>query len=1503
KLHDKQCTKDDFEDWTARKIDGKECLMGHKTTYKRRKADAKCYVGNDDNHSHEKIEDVCDCTDEDFECDQNFIYDSIMKKCVANGPEPVPPGTCKQVGDTYKGSSGYRLIPGNRCKLNSDTEWKTEPVEKSCTDYQLPFGEISHSTHEIEFINFYYFKNSKVILAITPQGNVYRSDDEGTNWKNLANGDLADAGEIIFIFMHDQSSDKAYLFSKSNLWYTGNQAASFEKLSLPLLPNNLGLPLLDFHPTEFDWLLYMGGTTCPKCHTEVYFSDNNGRSWEKIETWAEKCIFARDKNFEKRDKKDIFCSSYKNKNDKEQDELRGRPTNDNPLQLVLKKDFVKNEVLFASVVEFFVFDVYMAVATENRGQLHLYTSMNEEYGSLFKSESAGVNYSLILDDTNRNTVGNVDFEKVQGIVDGIILANVVNNTQKLNGEMKEIITKISFDDGSTWERLKIENCQGERCYLNLHGRTAIHRPGGVFSSSSAIGLLMGVGNVGSSLKPYSESDTFMSRDAGRTWLKIRNGESLYAFGDQGSIMVVVDDETLTKVLLYSLNYGNSWNRYQFSDTPVRIAQLTTTSNQSTMKFIIRGIIPSEQQNDPKWVLITVDFSSLLPKKCEINNSDNIKSDFEVFDPMVYSKNKCFLGEKVTYLRRKIDRKCKILEDLQEYENKEKCECNEYDFECDVGYWREDGKCKLLGYDHQRPDVCNNKYLAKSGYRKISKSKCEGGIDLTKDIYKSCNDTDNIDIITKLQSFDSQITDYFYFTNSNTTLIRVNKQVWKSTDQGYSWKAIEGLDNVLAMIQNPYFNNYAYFVKLSDTLYYTTDSAKTINTMSLKLNPNVLGIPVLDFHPKFPDRLIYTASEGCESIFSTDCHSVAYYTKSHGKRWTELDKYSRICTWGRDSKFTIDENLIFCESYRDKTGSQKSFSNNPLQLWSTRDFGANKNILFYNINGFITFENFMVVAELLPNQKLQLWSSMDGENFAKTQYPPYMEVQDAYTILESTTGSIILHATTSSQNNWGNIMKSNYNGTYYSLSLKDVNRDGKGFVDFEKMRGIEGIALANIVSNTNEIIIGGSVKKLQSRITFNDGGTWQPLNPPKVDSENRTYDCNGCKLHLHSYTERKNPGDSFSSSSAVGLMIGVGNVGDYLTPYLDGNTFLTRDAGVTWTEIRKGAYMYEFGGQGSVLVLVDDEAPTNHILYSFNEGKSWQKHLFTNKPIRVHDITTHPNGTQSKFLLRGRYQGNFDNEVVVYLDFTPKLLNKCLNLTNNESDFDLWTPKHPEHSGHQHDCLFGHVAKYYRRNLKRDCYIGEEFSQSKVILENCKCDEYDFECDFNYFRDKSKNNSCTLVPGTSPLNLTIQEMCANGAKVWYNGFGYRKIPISTCSGNEEAFLGEANICPSVGYSSNKWITIIIVLIVLGAIIACCMYRRRNRYSYLSQGRIRLGDPMADSQSFLSNIFESFMDIVSQILSKIPLPGSGSGNRYRYRPVPQDDHQEVLLNDYDIDNQEL
>jgi len=69
-------------------------------------------------------------------------------------------------------------------------------------------------------------------------------------------------------------------------------------------------------------------------------------------------------------------------------------------------------------------------------------------------------------------------------------------------------------------------------------------------------------------------------------------------------------------------------------------------------------------------------------------------------------------------------------------------------------------------------------------------------------------------------------------------------------------------------------------------------------------------------------------------------------------------------------------------------------------------------------------------------------------------------------------------------------------------------------------------------------------------------------------------------------------------------MGVGSVGSTLAPYDESNTYMSTDAGLTWTMVHEGPYLYEFGDSGSIIVVVDDEQVTDTILYSTDMGQTW-----------------------------------------------------------------------------------------------------------------------------------------------------------------------------------------------------------------------------------------------------------------------------------------------------------
>ena len=69
-------------------------------------------------------------------------------------------------------------------------------------------------------------------------------------------------------------------------------------------------------------------------------------------------------------------------------------------------------------------------------------------------------------------------------------------------------------------------------------------------------------------------------------------------------------------------------------------------------------------------------------------------------------------------------------------------------------------------------------------------------------------------------------------------------------------------------------------------------------------------------------------------------------------------------------------------------------------------------------------------------------------------------------------------------------------------------------------------------------------------------------------------------------------------------MGVGSIGDYLKPYEECDTFLSVDAGTTWQMIHPDAHKYEFGDSGSVMVIINDEEPTEEVYYSMDFGQTW-----------------------------------------------------------------------------------------------------------------------------------------------------------------------------------------------------------------------------------------------------------------------------------------------------------
>jgi hypothetical protein len=1115
-------------------------------------------------------------------------------------------------------------------------------------------------------------------------------------------------------------------------------------------------------------------------------------------------------------------------------------------------------------------DAYTILESTNYSiQVDVQTSRTATVGTLFTSNSNGTYFTKNIEHTNRNRMGYVDFEKISNI-QGIVIVNTVENFEEVENPLrkKKLKSQISFDDGRTFETIKA----GDKD-LHLHSVTNLHNSGRVFSSP-APGLVMGVGNTGKYLKDYADGDLYVSDDAGLTWRLALKEAHKYEFGDQGSVLVAVFDEGETDTIMYSLKHGqpDTWEELKL-DYKFRAHELTTLPDSTSLQFII--VADRRGEKGRETVVIHVDFSKLL-KKCG-------KDDFEDWLARVDEDGKpiCVMGQEQSFRRRKPNAKCFVGEEFKDPVPKFKpCKCDAIrDYECDFNFEPQgvgkDKKCEPATALTPPEGECEGdeeEYEGSSGWRKIPGNQCEGKTDKDKTIKRPCSETKKPvksgKITNELTRFKGQFfRDYYYLEKGEHTsdkssdddetvvMLTSERESFVTHDHGKSWSpAVD--EEVIAIYPHQYNTDYVYFVTPSKTVYYSKDRAKkgSIHHFETPRRPTLeSNRQFLSFHPEESDWLIWMGGEDCKDGEKEACHSVAYASTKNGHDWDEMLPYVKKCSWmWREEGRHVKDKLVFCEQYENEEKGSK------LQLLSSEDLFEHKEVVFPSVVAFATMSEFIIVASKAKDEKsLQVDVSLDGKNFAEAKFPPKFDVdhQQAYTVLDSSTHAIFLHVTVNPlrDQEYGTILKSNSNGTSYVLSLNNVNRNTDGYVDFEKMQGIEGVALANIVANKDEVD-GGSKKKIKTVITHNDGADWLALKAPEKDSEGNKWGCDigklkECSLHLHGYTERGDPRETFSSPSAVGVMMAVGNVGDYLGTIGEASTFMTTDAGITWKEAKKGSYIWEYGDQGSVIVIVRRGEDTNHIYYTKDNGDNWTIYQFADKAIRVDAITTLPSDTSLNFLLWGKDGREL---VTVNIDFSG-LFDKQCELDEKEpekGDYYLWTPEHPMLKDDKR-CLFGHVAQYHRKRTDRNCYNGRKLDHLHNIERNCSCTRRDFECDYNY--ERRPDGSCVAISGL-PLPDPKAVCNQKGVREYWPITGYRKIPISTCVGGAEMeHLGEPKPCDGYEDEFQKrhgvggfviFLSVVIPFAVAGSIGWWVWRNWDGKF-----GRIRLGEASDSEQPWV------------------------------------------------------
>lgn len=1372
--------------------------------------------------------------------------------------------------------------------------------------------------------NVLQFEDTSRVLVQSEHG-VYLSKDSGKNWEKIeleteGDGDINIIGIQEFEFV----PKAAMIYTESGRqFYTFDSGETWKYFDLPI--SNVMLANARFNYVNNDYILFEFVSIKDAHLSDQVFYSKDGLKTPPVKSKLENignCWFTKSNPyFKEGHDANIVCIQ------------KGEEENSNMQNIISTTDFFETIEEFSDatfrntwVMNFEVVKSFILLIVSSDRYLSdstvLYTSKDGEtfYRAFFETEGSHWRYS-VLDSTEnalyvsvsggslgamqtdifrsdsegryfrkifKNVFSNILFmsqvSKVK-MLDGVWIASHIDKDTPMQKSSKSMIT---YDDGETWSYLNITDspsCNNDdECSLHISWLT--DRSGsGSFDTGDTPGILVGVGNVGKYLEQNFENfKTFLSRDGGLTWKKVSDSPSVFAFGDVGNIIVLfpIDPNMSNKdfhsnvdYFTYSLDQGETWTEAKIGQNFLPFSFVNNVDD-TDKTFVLFGGNGSNKED----IVYSIDFSSAFDKTC---TDDDMEEWLARVDPIT-NKQVCVFGHSEKFKRRKIDAKCFVnrnYDDLKVIE--EPCTCAIKDSECNSGFVLDkDGECQpvlaLLAH------FCGSETTVKlSKRRMIPGNLCSGGYvppvdDYTLDCKAANDEKEKNNIEAKFGSFKEHIY-YYQYLDKNVTkdvvqdetliVITASRQAYISFDSN-KFDLINDKSFVY-VFTNQFWPDSVYLITDEGEIYGSKDRGRNFfHTVSPHVS-NGYSSYSMNFDKKSQDTYLLVSNINCDA--ANNCDSYVSITEDNGVTFNDLIENANNCVFAEsvfdESMYDYSSTEIIC--------SQKVENQSYLKLISSVDgFASPPKELFEKIIGFATSGKYMIVASLNDEESLNAYVSVDGNTFAPVKFPHDVEVkvQTAYTILDVNSDQLFMHLTTfdNPDHEFGALLKANYNGTLFTTVINNVNRNKDAFVDFESVQTLEGLSIVNVIINPEEVRQGAE-KKLVSKISHSDGATWSLLPPPVKDINGKRINCKGCGLHLHSYTERLDPmRDSFSSGSAVGMMFGLGNIGNVLTPLNDENNgvglYFTKDAGITWKEIAKGHYIWEFGDQGTILVIAQTLVEVDVIKYSLDLGETWTEYKFTNgdKKYLIEDLATVPSDNSLKFILI--IKDEHSSNSIVCLDFSSMYYRQCDLPEDTEksvgNDFEYFTPKHPSLKS---NCLFGHEKKYLRRKSDAHCFVGRApLNVKSTIVRDCECTREDFECDYNF--ELSIDGTCRLVAGLE--GLKGDEVCSNEeVNEWWEPTGYRKLELSTCEGGLSLDKWKSHPCPgkeaeNVRIGGLSMFGIIFIPLLAFAIALTVVYERGIRRN---GGFSRIGEIRLDEGDNLQLVEENRLDKVINTVIKV------------------------------------
>lgn len=365
-----------------------------------------------------------------------------------------------------------------------------------------------------------------------------------------------------------------------------------------------------------------------------------------------------------------------------------------------------------------------------------------------------------------------------------------------------------------------------------------------------------------------------------------------------------------------------------------------------------------------------------------------------------------------------------------------------------------------------------------------------------------------------------------------------------------------------------------------------------------------------------------------------------------------------------------------------------------------------------------------------------------------------------------------------------------NSTWHDSWLHHLSEEA--FADLYKVEGLSGIYIASQVTEKPEDSNLGP-QHLVSRITFDHGGSWHPINVPERDIEGQRITCpisQNCSLHLSQrfsqlYPETRSV-SILTSKSAPGIIVATGVLGRSLKGHF--GVYISTDAGFTWRQALRDLYFFNMGDHGGILAAVKYykmRGETRHVLFSTDEGENWMRTNFTNEDVRLYGLMTEPGENTTIFTMFGSAP-SAHQWIIIKLDLKTIFKYNC-----TKDDFKTWSPSQDDDKRQYVPCMMGQQLTYQRRIPHANCYIGQNYDLP-VSMQPCECDALDYECDFGFIRTGKPWHCIRNKTDSDPYK--VPKSCQPGQ--FYNRTkGYRKIPGDVCvNGFSAHYMPDTIPCP-------------------------------------------------------------------------------------------------------------